>query len=150
MAQVEVHPRGGDLEGDAHRLVERQPSGAWSFAAGPTAAPGPRTIVLDHPFGAAVATFTVSLRSPTVVGVAPSELAPGGVTTHVIGLYIGPKELDRLHGFAAVDAPVQLDEAGNIGVKNVYWMTHETNATAIQLYERIAERPGFIQFRKGL
>lgn len=40
-----------------------------------------------------------------------SELAPGGVTTHVIGLYIGPKELDRLHGFAAVDAPVQLDEA---------------------------------------
>jgi hypothetical protein len=29
-------------------------------------------------------------------------------------------------------------------------LTHETNATAIQLYERIAERPGFIQFRKGL
>jgi len=32
----------------------------------------------------------------------------------------------------------------------VYWMTQETNATAIQLYERIAERPGFIQFRKTL
>lgn len=30
----------------------------------------------------------------------------------------------------------------------VYWLTHETNATAIQLYERIAERPGYIQFRK--
>lgn len=32
----------------------------------------------------------------------------------------------------------------------VHWLTHETNATAIQLYERIAERPGYIQFRKML
>lgn len=32
----------------------------------------------------------------------------------------------------------------------VHWLTQETNATAIHLYERIAERPGFIQFRKAL
>jgi len=32
----------------------------------------------------------------------------------------------------------------------VHWLTQETNATAIRLYERIAERPGFIQFRKAL
>jgi GNAT superfamily N-acetyltransferase len=32
----------------------------------------------------------------------------------------------------------------------VHWLTHESNATAIQLYERIAERPGLIQFRKML
>jgi len=36
------------------------------------------------------------------------------------------------------------------GCAKVHWLTHETNATAIQLYERIAERPGFIQFRKAL
>lgn len=36
------------------------------------------------------------------------------------------------------------------GCCKVHWLTHETNATAIRLYERIAERPGFIQFRKGL
>lgn len=36
------------------------------------------------------------------------------------------------------------------GCNKVHWLTHETNATAIQLYERIAERPGFIQFRKAL
>lgn len=36
------------------------------------------------------------------------------------------------------------------GCAKVHWLTHESNATAIQLYERIAERPGFIQFRKGL
>ncbi|EPJ84164.1 GCN5-related N-acetyltransferase [Pseudomonas sp. CFII64] len=36
------------------------------------------------------------------------------------------------------------------GCDKVHWLTHETNATAIQLYERIAERPGYIQFRKML
>ncbi len=36
------------------------------------------------------------------------------------------------------------------GCAKVHWLTHETNATAIQLYERIAERPGFIHFRKVL
>ncbi|WP_434561566.1 GNAT family N-acetyltransferase [Pseudomonas sp. R1-6] len=36
------------------------------------------------------------------------------------------------------------------GCAKVHWLTHETNATAIKLYERIAERPGFIQFRKAL
>ncbi len=32
----------------------------------------------------------------------------------------------------------------------VHWLTHETNATAISLYEQVAERGGFIQFRKPL
>jgi len=36
------------------------------------------------------------------------------------------------------------------GCDKVHWLTHETNATAIQLYERIAERPGYIQFRTML
>lgn len=36
------------------------------------------------------------------------------------------------------------------GCGKVHWLTHESNATAIQLYERIAERPGLIQFRKSL
>jgi YidC/Oxa1 family membrane protein insertase len=42
---------------------------------------------------------------------ATDELSPGGVTTHVFGLYIGPKELERLKAFAAVDVPIELDEA---------------------------------------
>ena len=32
------------------------------------------------------------------------------------------------------------------GVKNVYWMTHETNATARKLYDRVARRTGFIEY----
>ncbi|MNF48881.1 putative acetyltransferase [compost metagenome] len=36
------------------------------------------------------------------------------------------------------------------GCIKVHWLTHESNTTGIQLYERLAERPGFIQFRKPL
>ncbi len=32
----------------------------------------------------------------------------------------------------------------------VYWLTHETNAQAMVLYGQVAERSGFIQYRKGL
>lgn len=31
----------------------------------------------------------------------------------------------------------------------VYWLTHESNETAINLYNKIADKPGFIQFRKN-
>ncbi|HTG41511.1 MAG TPA: GNAT family N-acetyltransferase, partial [Methylomirabilota bacterium] len=29
----------------------------------------------------------------------------------------------------------------------VYWLTQETNATARALYDTLADRPGFIQYR---
>lgn len=32
----------------------------------------------------------------------------------------------------------------------VYWLTHESNQTAMQLYDRIADRSGFVQYRKML
>lgn len=32
----------------------------------------------------------------------------------------------------------------------VYWLTHETNANAMLLYDRIAEKSGFLQYRKML
>jgi GNAT superfamily N-acetyltransferase len=38
------------------------------------------------------------------------------------------------------------DEAGKIGVRNVYWMTHETNTTARKLYDSAARRTGFIEY----
>jgi GNAT superfamily N-acetyltransferase len=30
----------------------------------------------------------------------------------------------------------------------VYWQTHETNATAMKLYDQVAERSGFLVYRK--
>jgi GNAT superfamily N-acetyltransferase len=41
-------------------------------------------------------------------------------------------------------------EAQLAGSPRVYWQTHETNITAQQLYDRIAERSGFIVYRKLL
>lgn len=42
------------------------------------------------------------------------------------------------------------DEARAHGASRVHWLTHETNATARLLYDRIAERSGHIQYRKIL
>ncbi|MDD8019306.1 MAG: GNAT family N-acetyltransferase [Bacteroidota bacterium] len=36
------------------------------------------------------------------------------------------------------------------GVPRVYWQTHETNTTAMNLYDKIAEKCGFIVYRKLL
>ena len=47
-------------------------------------------------------------------------------------------------GAALIEAVRQ--EAGKIGVTNVYWMTHETNETARKLYDRVARRTGFIEY----
>ena len=36
------------------------------------------------------------------------------------------------------------------GCGRVYWQTHETNATAMQLYDKVAEKSGFVVYRKLL
>jgi len=61
------------------------------------------------------------------------------VTEQSRGTGIGRRLIEFVYANAKAD-----------GCCKVHWLTHETNATAIQLYERIAERPGFIQFRKAL
>jgi GNAT superfamily N-acetyltransferase len=38
--------------------------------------------------------------------------------------------------------------AREAGASRLYWMTHETNETAQNLYNQVAERPGFVQYRK--
>lgn len=40
--------------------------------------------------------------------------------------------------------------AAAAGASRVHWLTQETNYRGRQLYDRIAERPGFIQYRKLL
>jgi GNAT superfamily N-acetyltransferase len=42
------------------------------------------------------------------------------------------------------------DEARKSGSQRVYWQTHESNAKARRLYDRLAERSGFIIYRKSL
>lgn len=40
--------------------------------------------------------------------------------------------------------------AGEAGCGRVYWQTHETNRTAMALYDRLAEKSGFVVYRKLL
>ena len=37
---------------------------------------------------------------------------------------------------------------GEKGAGRVHWLTHETNTHAMLLYDRIADRSGFVQYRK--
>ncbi|MBL0916592.1 MAG: GNAT family N-acetyltransferase, partial [Sphingopyxis sp.] len=36
------------------------------------------------------------------------------------------------------------------GLPRVYWLTHETNETAMQLYDRVAGKSGFLVYRKQI
>lgn len=42
------------------------------------------------------------------------------------------------------------DKARDAGCSRVYWQTHETNAVAQVLYNGVAERSGFIVYRKSI
>lgn len=38
--------------------------------------------------------------------------------------------------------------AAGAGAQRVYWQTHETNTQAMRLYDKIAEKSGFVVYRK--
>jgi GNAT superfamily N-acetyltransferase len=40
------------------------------------------------------------------------------------------------------------ERAEHAGCGRVYWQTHETNATAMRLYDKVAERSGFLVYRR--
>lgn len=40
--------------------------------------------------------------------------------------------------------------AAEAGAPRVYWMTYETNSTAMALYDKVATKSGFLQYRKEL
>jgi GNAT superfamily N-acetyltransferase len=40
--------------------------------------------------------------------------------------------------------------AGQLGSARVYWQTHESNVLAQRLYDQLAERSGFIVYRKDI
>jgi GNAT superfamily N-acetyltransferase len=42
------------------------------------------------------------------------------------------------------------EQAARTSSPRVYWQTHETNLTAQELYNKVAERSGFIVYRKAI
>ena len=59
-------------------------------------------------------------------------------------------ESGRNHGLGRALIEAVYAQARNAGASRVYWLTHETNETARALYDKVAERSGFIQYRNML
>ena len=71
-----------------------------------------------------------------------------GPTCYLQDLFTDESARGRGVGKALIHAVY--DRARSAGSTRVYWLTHETNATAIRLYDQVAERSGFIMYRKQI
>ncbi|WP_150118844.1 GNAT family N-acetyltransferase [Collimonas fungivorans] len=63
-------------------------------------------------------------------------------------LYVAPQQ--RGAGVGRLLIEHVYAQAKAAGGTRVHWLTHETNSTAMQLYDRIAQRSGFVQYRKQI
>ena len=59
-------------------------------------------------------------------------------------------EAQRGQGIARGLIEAVYEAARQAGTSRIYWHTHETNRTAQKLYDKVAQRSGFIVYRKVL
>ena len=69
-------------------------------------------------------------------------------TCYLQDLYVEADQRGLGTGAALIERVADL--AREHGAGRLYWMTHETNERARRLYDQIAERSGFIKYRKQL
>ncbi len=60
-------------------------------------------------------------------------------------LFVDPHARGEGVGRALIEAVYE--KAREQGAARVYWLTHETNSDAMALYDKVAQRSGFIQYR---
>ena len=60
-------------------------------------------------------------------------------------LFVASERRGRGAGRLLIDAVAA--KARALGCSRVHWLTHETNRDAMRLYDKVAERSGFIQYR---
>jgi GNAT superfamily N-acetyltransferase len=72
----------------------------------------------------------------------------GGNYCYLQDLFVAPEVRGRGLGKSLIEAVSAA--ARRRACSRVYWTTHETNAKAQSLYDKVAERSGFIQFVKKL
>jgi GNAT superfamily N-acetyltransferase len=60
------------------------------------------------------------------------------------------RDTERGKGVGGMLIEAVYEQARLAGSARVYWLTHETNTTAMKLYDRLAVRSGFLQYRKIL
>ena len=63
-------------------------------------------------------------------------------------LFVDPSIRGKGVGRALIEHVVA--RAREAGASRVWWLTHESNGQAMLLYDRIAEKSGFVQYRKLL
>ena len=56
----------------------------------------------------------------------------------------------RRHGTGRKLIEAVCERARTAGSRRVYWHTHETNATAMRLYDAVAEKSGFVVYRVNM
>ena len=61
-------------------------------------------------------------------------------------LFVAPEA--RGAGVARALIEAVYEKAGEAKCSRVHWLTHETNSVAMRLYDRVADRSGFVQYRK--
>ncbi|WP_241302478.1 GNAT family N-acetyltransferase [Burkholderia stabilis] len=71
-----------------------------------------------------------------------------GPTCYLQDLFTLDSERGKGVGRALIEAVY--DAARQHRAERVYWQTHETNHTAMRLYDSIAEKSGFVVYRKVL
>jgi GNAT superfamily N-acetyltransferase len=71
-----------------------------------------------------------------------------GPICYLQDLYTSESERGKGVGRALIEAVYARAKAD--GAQRVYWQTHETNHTAMRLYDKVADKSGFVVYRKAL
>jgi len=69
------------------------------------------------------------------------------LTCYLQDLFI--QESTRGQGIGRKLIEAVYEQARTAGCARVYWLTHETNSIAMQLYDKVAEKSGFVVYRKN-
>ena len=71
-----------------------------------------------------------------------------GDTCYLQDLFTAPQTRGKGVGKALIEAVYA--QAKLAGAARVYWHTHETNQTAMRLYDQVAQRTGFVVYSKDI